>query len=613
MAKQSLSRARVFGKPLGKGALYISAIIAALLLPLLILDLGLVFQLIVQRGAAPGSPVTTPSDWWWGPWFFAGEKFQWPLFNNERNCLWALIGAGLLLSLLEAVCLWVHRRNVQIAALSIAAQLKDAVHLQAFKLGVSEPLGRDRSRPEELFSDNIAEIRKGLILYWTAIPFAVAVLIALLALAVSINPLLTAVAILFTVCVWLLRRWLTARAIEAGALKLDRGNQHDAAMVEDLKIAPVATTYALDDIPGLMFHEHLRSYYTEQLAASLPKARVRPLVVLFVLLGAALILTILGVAPTTSATGVVVLMAALVGMYIPATRLQNLPSQLKPAEAAATQLFGYLDRQATLHELPDAEVLGPVKQRIHVENLTLTTRDGRRLAHEVSLSIPATANVGFIAADEQTPMAMAGLFVRYYDPAAGRILFDTHDIRKAALKSIHSESALATADGLLFPGTVQENITCGDSQFDTKEIADAARACSADEFISRLPNGYDSLLGERGAVLTRSQAFRIGLARAVLRNPSVLVIEEPEEDEDEASSHAVDLALRNVSADRTLIFLPGRINTIRLLDRIYFFHEGKIVAQGKHQQLLTESELYRHLTYMRFNQYREHANGANQP
>ncbi len=602
MANKSLSRARVFGKPLGKVSLYISAVLAAILLPLLILDMGLVFQLIVQRGAAAGSPVATPADWWWGPWYFEGE---WPFFEDERKCLLALIGAGLILALIEAICLWVHRRSVQIAALSIAAQLKDAVHSQAFRLGVSEPLGRDRSRPEVLFTDNIASVRKGLIAYWTTIPYAIAVLAALLVLALSINPLLTGVAILSAVCVWLLRRWLTRRAEEQGGLQRDHGSQHNASMVEDLKVAPVATTYGLDEIPGQMFHEHLRSFYTEELSAALSKATVRPIVVLVVLLAALLVMTILGVAPQTSAAGVVVLLSALVGMYIPATRLQNLPNQTKEAEEAATELFAYLDRQATLHELPDAETLGPVKQRVTVENLTLTTRDGVRLAHEISLSIPATANVGFIASDTQTPMAMAGLFVRYYDPAAGRILFDTHDIRQAALKSIHAESALATADGLLFSGTVKENLTCGDDHFDTKQIADAARACGADEFISRLPEGYDSLLGERGAVLSRSQAFRLGLARAVLRNPSVLVIEEPAEDEDEASSQAVDLALRNVSADRTLIFLPGRINTIRLLDRIYFFHEGKIVAQGKHQQLLTDNELYRHLTYMRFNQYRE--------
>jgi ABC-type multidrug transport system fused ATPase/permease subunit len=223
---------------------------------------------------------------------------------------------------------------------------------------------------------------------------------------------------------------------------------------------------------------------------------------------------------------------------------------------------------------------------------------------DVTLQIPAGRQVTVVASDPQTPPAVAGLFVRFYDPAAGQVLFDHHDIRRATLDTIRGQTALVFKDGLLFPGTILQNITCGDSGFTSVQVNDAVKRAMAADFIRELPEGLATRLGNQHQPLRPDQAFRIGLARALLRAPSLLVVEEPQAG-NEAADRELDEALTQAAASRTLIVLPARISTLRNADLICVFHEGKLLGQGRHAELLQASEVYRHLCYMRFNPFRE--------
>jgi ABC-type multidrug transport system fused ATPase/permease subunit len=213
--------------------------------------------------------------------------------------------------------------------------------------------------------------------------------------------------------------------------------------------------------------------------------------------------------------------------------------------------------------------------------------------------------VAIMASDPHTPLAVAGLFLRFYDPAAGRILFDDEDISKATLDTVRGQVALVSADGPLFPGTIAENIACGDdSGFTRLQIDDAVRQAHANELIGKMTNGLETPVGNRTTEMPEHAGFHIGLARALLREPSLLVLQEPGDGLSLEAAQQLDAALKHGAQNRTLIVLPSRLASIRSADLILLFHEGRLEAQGGHSELLQTSELYRHLNYVRFNPYR---------
>jgi ABC-type multidrug transport system fused ATPase/permease subunit len=201
------------------------------------------------------------------------------------------------------------------------------------------------------------------------------------------------------------------------------------------------------------------------------------------------------------------------------------------------------------------------------------------------------------------------LLPRFYDPYTGQVLMDRKDIRYAMLASVRLQTALVLREALLFTGTVAENIGCGDEQFSQLQITEAAKRARAYDFVQRLPQGFNTVVGEHGMRLTNSQQVRIGVARALLRDPTLAILEEPPDEMDVPTAELLDQAIEALAEKRTLIVLPTRLITLRKLDRVFLFHEGKLVDEGSHNELLQRSELYRHLIYQRFNMFRDGRTG----
>jgi ABC-type multidrug transport system fused ATPase/permease subunit len=324
--------------------------------------------------------------------------------------------------------------------------------------------------------------------------------------------------------------------------------------------------------------------------------------VLFVLL--ALGLNVLSATPDIGPVSAATIAAALFWAYFPAYRLYTLRDQVAKSEGAAEEIFAYLDRTPIVEEVSYARAQERLRDGIELDRVILADRSGRRLLDEVSATIPSQGITAIVSSDLQTPIALAGLLLRFYDPAAGRVLFDGRDVRHATLGSLRQQTALVAGDGMLFNGRVSDNMRCGDSRFNTDQLTEAARYAGALEFVDELPQKFVTIIGDEGVRLSVGQAFRVGLARALLRNPSMLVIEEPRTEIDEPSAMAIDKSLRELAAEQTLIVLPSRLSTLRAANRIFLFHEGKLHATGAHAELLQNNELYRHINYVRFNSFR---------
>jgi subfamily B ATP-binding cassette protein MsbA len=230
---------------------------------------------------------------------------------------------------------------------------------------------------------------------------------------------------------------------------------------------------------------------------------------------------------------------------------------------------------------------------------------GKPLLTNLSFDIPAGSLTAIVASDCHTPLTMVGLLLRHQDPTAGRILLDGTDLRSLTLRSLREQMAFAAADGMLFSATIVDNIRCGRVGHTQDQIDEAARQCAVLETIKSLPEGFATLVGPGGMNLPVSTAFRLGLARAMLGDPSVVIVQEPPETADEEELRAVDAALQRIRAERTLILIPSRLVALRAVERVYLIHQGQLQAEGTHTELLHAEALYRHLNYLLFTPFRD--------
>src|SRR5437588_10841593 len=272
---------------------------------------------------------------------------------------------------------------------------------------------------------------------------------------------------------------------------------------------------------------------------------------------------------------------------------------LRRARASAVALFEFLDRKGDVGQMVGAEFLAPLSKQIEFDEVSLREPGtSRMLLQGISLTIQAGQRVSLIGAEELEKHALVYLIPRFLDPTAGEIRIDNHNLRWVTLDSLRTQIAIVLQHNLVFNDTVANNIGCGDPSYNLPQIIEAAKVAHAHQFIQKLPQGYETHIGEMGHSLRSSEQFRIALARAILRDPALLIVEEPLTPLDEDTKSLLDDTFARILPGRTTLFLPHRLSTIRSCDRVFLLYNGKIEAAAEHRDLLTQSELYRHLQYM---------------
>ncbi len=241
---------------------------------------------------------------------------------------------------------------------------------------------------------------------------------------------------------------------------------------------------------------------------------------------------------------------------------------------------------------------------LRFDDVSYTIPGGRQLLSGLDLQVPAGEFVAVVSSDPLEAKALVNLLPRFIEPQRGRVLYDGEDTAWATLESLRAETIVAAADPGL-TGTVRENIACGRPNITLPQITDAAKASHAHQFIHRLPQGYETLLGEHGEPIDAAQQFLLGLARAALVNPAVLVVEEPTERLSDDAKHLIDDAYQRIFPGRTVIVLPTRLSSVKKADRVIVLHRGKVEAVGKHVDLVRGCPVYRHWEYTHFNEFRD--------
>ncbi|MEZ5144844.1 MAG: ABC transporter ATP-binding protein [Acidimicrobiales bacterium] len=285
----------------------------------------------------------------------------------------------------------------------------------------------------------------------------------------------------------------------------------------------------------------------------------------------------------------------LVQLVAPVRMLAGLFAIGQQARAGAERILDVLDANAEVADAPDAEPLPAVRGEIAFDHVRFGYTRSAPVLDDFDLHVDAGDVVALVGASGSGKSTVTALLPRFYDVAEGRVLVDGHDVRQVTLESLRRQVGVVFEDAFLFSDTVGANIAYADPDATDEQIRAAAAAAGAAEFIEALPDGYDTIVGERGLTLSGGQRQRVALARAILTDPRVLVLDDATSSVDAATEEAIHDTLRTLMADRTTILIAHRRSTLRLARRIVVIDRGRVVDDGTHEELLARSERYRAL------------------
>jgi subfamily B ATP-binding cassette protein MsbA len=268
--------------------------------------------------------------------------------------------------------------------------------------------------------------------------------------------------------------------------------------------------------------------------------------------------------------------------------------------AAADRIFSTLDIVPEISSVPEAPPLPLAVGHIVYEHVGFRYRTGNPVLHDISFTVEPGEVIALVGPSGSGKTTLVNLLPRFYDSVSGRITIDGFDVRKVTLDSLREQVGIVPQETMLFSGTIYDNIQYGKLDATPEEINDVARSANALEFIERLPLGFNTVVGERGARLSGGQRQRVAIARALLKNPRILILDEATSALDTESEYLVQQALERLMLNRTTFVIAHRLSTVKGASRILVLDHGKIVESGAHQELLDLGGLYARLYDMQF-------------
>ena len=290
----------------------------------------------------------------------------------------------------------------------------------------------------------------------------------------------------------------------------------------------------------------------------------------------------------------------------PIKRLSRVIGNIQKAMAAGQRVFGILDLPETVQNLPEAKTMPTVKGNVRFNNVSFCYNPGEQVLNNVSFDVKPGEMIAFVGPSGAGKSTVASLLPRFYDVTEGSITIDGQDIRQVTLNSLREQVGIVPQETVLFNGSVYDNILYGRLDATKEEVEAAAKAANAHNFIMELPQGYQTMLGDRGMNISGGQRQRISIARAILKNPQILILDEATSALDTESERVVQEALDRLMIGRTSFVIAHRLSTIKNADKIMVLEKGCLVEQGTHDELMAKDGLYAHLYKIQYRSKETH-------
>ncbi|MEM9586634.1 MAG: ABC transporter ATP-binding protein [Planctomycetota bacterium] len=589
-------------EPEGKGSWLgiAAAIVGGILVPVLIVVTGLIAYLLDNAGLTE-SPVRM------------GSHLSIPipmalLQQAELPQLTLLVFVALVTSLLFCLCVWLNRRDADVRAGRIAKALHGSVLSQSLKRAELEGAAAQHVRAEQLIGNQLPSLQRGLSLWYRAIPRSVLILCGCVLLALMVNLWLAMLAVVSGVLVWRLHQSL-GRA-EDGQISLWEVPRSRRRMAELIGQAPILARLQSQGLADRVFGAELESLYRRLEQEDARRARVWPLIFVASSLAIAVLLLGLGVNLLGSDQGLslpaaFVLGLALTGAVVSAGRLIRLTQQLRQSGRDCESVYLYLHPSDQISPSEQRVGLAGFRDAVSIEDVTLRDSTGEEILSNLTIRLQPGSMVALMGTESVSVRALTELLMGFGRPAQGKVLIDGIPLLDVHPQALSKNVMWIDPEGPIWDGTLLENLQGGDQDLDNLEMVQTLRKLGVYEQVLRLPDGANTIVKAGDHSLTSELTYAIGVARALLHRPPIVLAKEPPPPAEPVSEDPCLAALRELSqAGSLVVLLPRRLQTLRQSDRVLLLNGSRLAGEGRHSDLLSESDLYRHLNYLLFNPYR---------